>query len=87
MPISGDVRRLLEHSLRQPVASAFAAFPMFSSKQIRALYAISREGRRQLLKADYRGDLLQHFVQRFEYHRNPAQVEKMIEQAIDPSNE
>ncbi len=85
MPVFGDVRRLIEYSLIHPLSSALSAFPMFPREQIKALYAVSPAKRRRFLSADS-PEGIAHYLQRFDYHRNPAQVEKMRDQAIDPSN-
>lgn len=80
------VRRLLSFSLRHSRCEAIAAFPMFEVWQIVDLYdRTTVSERRRLLRT--RPDVkLLHVVCQYKDHRNPAQSEKLREQATDPSN-
>ena len=75
-----DFVRLLEFSLDYRLDTALKRFPMFSAQQIRELYGLSKTQREKLL-ADRQGS-----ARPAGQHRNPAQTEKMREQATDPSN-
>jgi hypothetical protein len=82
-----DVKRLMEFSIEGGVESAIESFPMFSPQQIRGLYDISISQRLHLLQEWGTEDsATAHFLRHFHNPRDPAQAEKIREQAHDPSN-
>ena len=82
-----DLKRLIEFSIENNLESALALFPMFSPQQIRGLYDISISQRLQLLHEwGVEDSATAHFVRHFHDFHNPAQAEKIRQQASDPSN-
>ena len=82
-----DLKRLLEFSIEDNVESALASFPMFSPQQIRSLYDISISDRLRLLNEWGTEDsATSHFLRHFRDPHDPAQAEKIRQQATDPSN-
>jgi hypothetical protein len=82
-----DLKRLIEFSIENDGESAIALFPMFSPKQIRGLYDISISQRIRLLQEwGVEDSATSHFVRQFHDPHDPAQAEKIREQATDPSN-
>lgn len=81
-----DVTRLVEFSLKYPLDSALAQFTMFTKQQVRALYKIGVSDRKRLLAGRGADSVLGSIERPFRHHRSPAQAEKMVEQATDPSN-
>jgi hypothetical protein len=82
-----DLKRLIEFSIENNLESALSSFPMFSSGQIQGLYDISISQRLQLLHEwGVEDSTAAHFVRHFHDPHNPAQAEKIREQAHDPSN-
>jgi hypothetical protein len=82
-----DLKRLIEFSIENDMESAVALFPMFSPQQIRGLYDISISQRLQLLHEwGVEDSATAHFVRQFRDPHDPAQAEKIREQATDPSN-
>jgi hypothetical protein len=82
-----DLRLLLEYSIEDGLDSAITAFPMFSPRQIRLLYDIGVSERLRLLKYWGTDDSATvHFLRRFHDPHDPAQAEKIRQQASDPSN-
>jgi hypothetical protein len=82
-----DVRRLIEFSIEDDMPSAVALFPMFTVQQIQRLYDISISQRVQLLHEwGVEDSPTAHFLRHFHDPHNPAQAEKIKQQAIDPSN-
>jgi hypothetical protein len=75
-----DVVRLLKFSLQYHVENAFKDFPMFTTHEILAIYAISKSDRKKLLAA--RVAKLEPPVD----HRSASQREKLRDIATDPSN-
>lgn len=76
-----DLTRLIEASLDGiAYESVVARFPMFSKQQIKAFFAMSDSEREQLLSDRTVDDRTPR------QRRNPEQVLKMIDIAIDPSN-
>jgi hypothetical protein len=82
-----DLKRLIEFSIEDNAESAIALFPMFSAQQIRSLYDISISQRLHLLQAWGTEDsAMSHFLRHFHDPHDPAQAEKIRQQATDPSN-
>jgi hypothetical protein len=82
-----ELKRLIEFSIENNAESAIASFPMFSPKQIQGLYDISISQRLHLLHAWGAEDsAFAHFLRHFHDPHNPAQAEKIRQQATDPSN-
>jgi hypothetical protein len=82
-----DLKQLIEFSIENNLESALALFPMFSPKQIEGLYDISISQRLQLLHEwGVEDSAAAHFVRHFHDPHNPAQAEKIKQQATDPSN-
>ncbi len=83
-----NLKELIEFSIEAGMEAAISSFPMFSPKQIRALYDISISQRVQLLHEwGKEGDsAMAHFLRHFHDPHDPAQAAKMREQATDPSN-
>jgi hypothetical protein len=81
-----DVKRLIEFSIENDMESAVALFPMFSAQQIGGLYDISISQRVQLLHEWGIEESTAHFLRHFHDPHNPAQAEKIKQQATDPSN-
>lgn len=82
-----DLKRLIEFSIENNVELASASFPMFSPKQIRGLYDISISQRLQLLQEwGVEDSEMAHFLRHFHDPHDPAQAEKIRQQATDPSN-
>ena len=82
-----DLKRLIEFSIENNVEAAVASFPMFSPKQVRGLYDISISQRLHLLHVwGVEDSAFSHFLHRFHDPHNPAQAEKIRQQATDPSN-
>ena len=82
-----DLKRLIEFSIESNLESALALFPMFTAQQIRGLYDISISQRLQLLHEwGVEDSAAGHFVRHFHDPHNPAQAEKIKQQATDPSN-
>ena len=82
-----DLKRLIEFSIENSLAEAVASFPMFSLKQIQGLYDISISQRLQLLHEwGVEDSAAAHFLRHFHDPHNPAQAEKIKQQATDPSN-
>jgi hypothetical protein len=83
-----DLKRLIEFSIENDVESAISSFPMFSPKQIRGLYDISISQRLQLLQEwGVEDSAMSHFLRHFHNPHDPAQAEKIRQQASDPSNQ
>jgi hypothetical protein len=82
-----DLKQLIEFSIENNLESALALFPMFSAGQIRGLYDISISQRVHLLHEWGNEDsAVSHFLRQFHDPHNPAQAEKIKQQASDPSN-
>ena len=82
-----DLKQLIEFSIENNLESALSLFPMFSANQIQGLYDISISQRLQLLHEwGVEDSATAHFVRHFHDPHNPAQAEKMKQQASDPSN-
>jgi hypothetical protein len=82
-----DLKRLIEFSIEDGLEPAIAAFPMFSPRQIQSLYDISISQRVCLLHEWGTEDpAMTHFLRHFHDPHDPAQAEKIREQARDPSN-
>ncbi len=82
-----DLKRLIEFSIENNLESALASFPMFSAGQIQGLYDISISQRIQLLHEwGVEDSAAAHFLRQFHDPHNPAQAEKIRQQATDPSN-
>jgi hypothetical protein len=82
-----DLKRLIEFSIEDNVEAALASFPMFSPQQIRSLYDIGISERLRLLKEWGTEDsAASHFLRHFHDPHDPAQAEKIRQQATDPSN-
>jgi hypothetical protein len=82
-----DLRRLIEFSIEDNVESAIPVFPMFSPKQIQSLYDISISQRLRLLQEwGVEDAAMSHFLRHFHDPHDPAQAEKIRQQASDPSN-
>jgi hypothetical protein len=82
-----DLKQLIEFSIENNLDAALALFPMFSPQQIRGLYDISISQRLQLLHEwGVEDSATAHFVRYFHDPHNPAQAEKIRQQAHDPSN-
>jgi len=82
-----DLKRLIEFSIESNLESALSLFPMFSPKQIRGLFDISISQRIQLLHEwGVEDSSAAHFLRQFHDPHNPAQAEKIRQQATDPSN-
>jgi hypothetical protein len=82
-----DLKRLIEFSLEDNAEAAIVLFPMFSPKQIRSLYDISISQRVQLLHEwETEDPMASHFLHHFHDPHDPAQAEKIRQQATDPSN-
>lgn len=82
-----DLKRLIEFSIEDNVASAIVSFPMFSPQQIQKLYDISISQRLHLLREWGTEDAATaHFLRHFHDPHDPAQAAKIREQATDPSN-
>ena len=82
-----DLKELIEFSIDNNVESAIARFPIFSPEQIRRLYDISVPQRRHLLREwGVEDPAMAHFLHQFHDHHNPAQAEKIRQQASDPTN-
>lgn len=81
-----DVTRLIQFSLEYKLDTALVKFPMFSKHQIRAVYAMSKSQRLQLLAERTVGGSISSVEEALETHRSPAQVVKLIEVGTDPSN-
>jgi hypothetical protein len=84
--IKNDVTRLIEFSLKYHLDVALTRFPMFSKQQIRAVYLMSEGERKRLVAGRGAGNVVASTESSFQQHRNPAQTEKISEQATDPSN-
>ena len=85
--IHNDLKQLIEFSIDNNLESALSSFPMFSPQQIRGLYDISISQRLQLLHEwGVEDSTAAHFVRHFHDPHNPAQAEKIRQQASDPSN-
>ena len=86
-PMHDDVKRLIEFSIENDRESAISLFPMFSAQQIQGLYDISISQRIQLLHEwGVEDSSTAHFLRHFHDPHNPAQAEKIKQQAVDPSN-
>ncbi len=86
-PMHDNLKRLIEFSIEDNAESAIALFPMFSPQQIRGLYDISISQRLQLLHEwGVEDAAMAHFLRHFHDPHNPAQAEKIRQQAADPSN-
>ena len=82
-----ELKRLIEFSIENNLESALASFPMFSPQQIQGLYDISISQRLQLLQEwGVEDSGAAHFLRHFHDPHNPAQAEKIRQQATDPSN-
>ena len=82
-----DLKQLIEFSIENNLESALASFPMFSPKQIEGLYDITISQRLQLLQEwGVEDSTAAHFLRHFHDPHNPAQAEKIRQQASDPSN-
>ncbi len=82
-----DVKRLIEFSIENNLEAAHSLFPMFSPEQVQRLYDISISQRLQLLHEWGLEDSgTAHFLRHFHDPHNPAQAEKIRQQAHDPSN-
>jgi hypothetical protein len=82
-----DLKQLIEFSIENNLESALSSFPMFTAKQIQGLYDISISQRIQLLHEwGVEDSATAHFVRHFHDPHNPAQAEKIKQQASDPSN-
>ena len=82
-----DVKQLIEFSIENNMESAVSLFPMFSVQQIQGLYDISISQRIQLLHEwGLEDSPTAHFLRQFHDPHNPAQAEKIKQQATDPSN-
>jgi hypothetical protein len=82
-----DVKRLIEFSIENNLASALASFPMCTPQQIQGLYELTISQRLQLLHEWGVEDCgTAHFLRHFHDPHNPAQAEKIRQQAHDPSN-
>lgn len=82
-----DLKRLIEFSIENNVESAITSFPMFSPKQVQGLYDISISQRLHLLQVwGVEDAAMSHFLRHFHDPHNPAQAEKIRQQATDPSN-
>jgi hypothetical protein len=81
-----DVERLIEFSLLYHMKNALRTFPMFSKKQIAAIYAMSKGARQKLLAQRSSDGTSGSMVRPFPDHRSRAQAQKSAEQAADPSN-
>ncbi len=82
-----DLKRLIEFSIENSLAEAVTSFPMFSLKQIQGLYDIGISQRLQLLHEwGVEDSAAAHFLRHFHDPHNPAQAEKIRQQASDPSN-
>jgi len=82
-----DLKQLIEFSIENNLESALALFPMFSPKQIGGLYDISISQRLHLLHEwGVEDSAAAHFLRHFHDPHNPAQAEKIRQQASDPSN-
>lgn len=76
-----DLTRLIEATLGGVAyKSAVARFPMFNTQQIESIYAMSYSDLSRLLSERTTDDRTP------KQRRNPEQVLKMIDIAIDPSN-
>ena len=76
-----DLTQLIEASLDGiEYEAAVARFPMFKAQQVKGIYEMSVPDRRQLLSTRTTDD------RTIRQRRNPEQVLKMIDIAIDPSN-
>jgi len=82
-----DLKRLIEFSIENSLESALSSFPIFAAQQIRGLYDISISQRIELLHEwGVEDSATAHFVRHFHDPHNPAQAEKIRQQASDPSN-
>ena len=82
-----DLKLLIEFSIENNLESALTSFPMFSPQQVRSLYDISISQRLQLLQEwGIEDSATSHFLRHFHDPHNPAQAEKIRQQATDPSN-
>jgi hypothetical protein len=82
-----ELRQLLEFSIENNLAAALETFPMFTPAQVQSLYDISISQRLQLLQEWGTEDTAaSHFLRRFRDPHEPAQAEKIRQQASDPSN-
>lgn len=82
-----ELKNLIEFSIENDLESAISSFPMFLPKQIRGLYDISISQRLQLLHEwGVEDSATAHFLRHFHDPHNPAQAEKIRQQATDPSN-
>ncbi len=85
--IHNELKRLIEFSIENNLASALASFSTFSPEQIQKLYDISISQRLQLLQEwGVEDSAAAHFLRHFHDPHNPAQAEKIRQQASDPSN-
>ena len=81
------VKELIEFSIENSQESALSLFPMFSARQIQGLYDISISQRVRLLHDwGVEDSATAHFLRQFHDPHNPAQAEKIKQQAHDPSN-
>lgn len=82
-----ELKQLIEFSIENNLDSALSSFPMFSPAQIRGLYDISISQRLHLLHEwGVEDSSAAHFLRHFHDPHNPAQIEKLRQQASDPSN-
>jgi hypothetical protein len=82
-----ELKQLIEFSIENNLESALRLFSMFSPQQIQKLYDISISQRIQLLQEwGVEDSTAAHFLRHFHDPHNPAQAEKIRQQARDPSN-
>lgn len=75
-----DLTRLIEFSLQKmSVDAAIKLFPMFTPRQISCVYEMTVGVRQRMLNGRVNHQVVPNY-------RTPAQLQRMAEIAIDPSN-